>query len=219
MTVQESQKMPINRTGRIGELGMKKTDLRIIRTKKSIREAFLNLLEIKAYKEISIQNIADEAMINRNTFYAHYQDKDYMLESLVTESIDGLRRQLPEITVENNQMDVRTVMTDILKYIERNLRFYQLMKKNDDISHISYQIKNVLGNHLLDGLRKQQNINKAEERLFRIVNEYKLQGILGLILVWIDNYTEYSIDELVNIMFIINKKCYISPSEITPRNI
>ncbi|WP_256706446.1 TetR/AcrR family transcriptional regulator [Paenibacillus sp. FSL R7-0337] len=53
----------------------KKTDLRIIRSKHSIKKAFIELLTEKGYEGITIQDIADKAMINRNTFYLHYQNK------------------------------------------------------------------------------------------------------------------------------------------------
>ncbi len=54
----------------------KKTDLRVIRTKKSIKRALLGLLKEKNYNKITIQDISEEAIINRNTFYLHYLDKD-----------------------------------------------------------------------------------------------------------------------------------------------
>ena len=46
----------------------KKTDLRVIRTQKSIKEVFLKLLKAKKYEQISIQDIATEAIINENAY-------------------------------------------------------------------------------------------------------------------------------------------------------
>ena len=54
---------------------MKKVDLRIKKTKLAIEVALLKLLETKQFQDITIQNIAEEAMINRTTFYSHYMDK------------------------------------------------------------------------------------------------------------------------------------------------
>ena len=53
----------------------KKIDLRVKRTNKMIMEAFIHLVEAKGYDNITIQEIADEAMINRATFYSHFKDK------------------------------------------------------------------------------------------------------------------------------------------------
>jgi AcrR family transcriptional regulator len=40
-----------------------------------LMDALAKLLDRKAFDEISIQEIADEATLNRATFYLHYPDK------------------------------------------------------------------------------------------------------------------------------------------------
>lgn len=52
-----------------------KDDRRVKRTKKSIREAFLSLLEQKDYDQITVTDIIEKADYNRATFYRHYHDK------------------------------------------------------------------------------------------------------------------------------------------------
>ncbi|MFZ3108240.1 MAG: TetR/AcrR family transcriptional regulator, partial [Lactococcus raffinolactis] len=47
----------------------KKVDLRVKRTNKLITQAFIKLLRSKTFDKITINDISDEAMINRATFY------------------------------------------------------------------------------------------------------------------------------------------------------
>ena len=70
----------------------KKTDLRIIRSKHSIKKAFIELLNEKGYEKITIQDIADKAMINRNTFYLHYQNKPDLLNRSMDELLEELNK-------------------------------------------------------------------------------------------------------------------------------
>ena len=52
----------------------KKTDLRVIRTKKNIRAAFVELAKKKPVRKITVTELAEKAMINKGTFYLHYKD-------------------------------------------------------------------------------------------------------------------------------------------------
>ncbi|NQX58602.1 TetR/AcrR family transcriptional regulator [Paenibacillus qinlingensis] len=50
-------------------------DLRVIRTKESIRLALVELINEKGFDALTVKDITTSARINRGTFYAHYQDK------------------------------------------------------------------------------------------------------------------------------------------------
>jgi AcrR family transcriptional regulator len=58
------------------------TDPRILRSRQLLMEALSNLLNVKEFNDISIQEIADEASLNRATFYLHYADKNALLQAM-----------------------------------------------------------------------------------------------------------------------------------------
>src|ERR1700676_1711508 len=58
------------------------TDPRILRSRRMLMEALANLLTKKEFEEISVQEIADEATLNRGTFYLHYPDKNALLQAM-----------------------------------------------------------------------------------------------------------------------------------------
>ena len=60
-------------------------DPRIIRSRRMLMDSFVKLLREKEFEDISVQEIADEATLNRNTFYLHYPDKSALLQAM-TES-------------------------------------------------------------------------------------------------------------------------------------
>lgn len=57
-----------------------KLDPRIRRTREMLHRALQKLLENKEFEEISVQDIAEAARVNRATFYDHYADKYALLE-------------------------------------------------------------------------------------------------------------------------------------------
>src|SRR6201996_2186683 len=58
------------------------TDPRILRSRRMLMESLAKLLNKKEFNDISIQEIADEATLNRATFYLHYPDKNALLQAM-----------------------------------------------------------------------------------------------------------------------------------------
>ena len=58
------------------------TDPRVLRSRRMLMESLLRLLTRKEFADISIQEIADEATLNRATFYLHYPDKHALLQAM-----------------------------------------------------------------------------------------------------------------------------------------
>lgn len=58
------------------------TDPRILRSRRMLMESLARLLTQKEFDDISVQEIADEATLNRATFYLHYPDKSALLRAM-----------------------------------------------------------------------------------------------------------------------------------------
>ena len=68
----------------------KKTDLRIIKTKKSLFQGLTHLMKEKKFEKIKVSDICAASLVNRSTFYDHFSDK----YELLTELIENLRTEL-----------------------------------------------------------------------------------------------------------------------------
>ena len=66
-------------------------DLRVKRSQLFLKNAMKDLLKEKGLDAITVQDVADRAMVNRSTFYAHYQDKDDLFHAVVR---DDLREEM-----------------------------------------------------------------------------------------------------------------------------
>lgn len=71
----------------------KHKDLRIVKTRKAIRNALTEMICDMDYEQISIKELCARAMINRKTFYLHYKDIAALFEELENEIVDGYTRQ------------------------------------------------------------------------------------------------------------------------------
>lgn len=66
------------------------TDPRILRSRRMLMDSLAKLLIRKEFEDISVQEIADEATLNRATFYLHYPDKNALLRAMTAERFRGL---------------------------------------------------------------------------------------------------------------------------------
>ena len=109
----------------------KHEDLRIVKTKKAIRETFEKMICEMDYEEISIKELTARAEINRKTFYLHYQDLDELLCELQNEIADTF------IKKETNYSSMTDIKNLIRLYFESTV--HQSMLHERLICSGSYQ--------------------------------------------------------------------------------
>ncbi|KYK85959.1 hypothetical protein SA508_08335, partial [Aggregatibacter actinomycetemcomitans serotype d str. SA508] len=64
---------------------MNNQDVRVLRTDRLIRDAFLTLLAEKGFEAMTVQDILDLTKIKRSTFYKHFANKNAVAKMLVEE--------------------------------------------------------------------------------------------------------------------------------------
>lgn len=79
-------------------------DLRIIKTKKAIINAFLALRAKRPLEKITVRELCEMAMVNKSTFYSHYGDIYELSDSLENEVVMSVIDSMdhPEYIVENS---------------------------------------------------------------------------------------------------------------------
>lgn len=66
------------------------TDARQVRSRKSLNDALLELLEEKPFDQLTIREISARAGIGYATFFRHYETKEALLSDVASEEIAGL---------------------------------------------------------------------------------------------------------------------------------
>lgn len=165
------------------------TDLRVIKTKESIEQAFLALLAKKPLQKISIVELAREARINKGTFYLHYTDIFDLYQKTI-------RRQM-EAGFEGADYfgdffdDPKRFCDQLTKSFSSNLAVLDVLGKEESGA-------STLMNQTLDLLR---------DRLYatgRIrpcpANDIKLDALFGALLICKPRYERVHGDEMDRIM-------------------
>ncbi|MFK9116252.1 TetR/AcrR family transcriptional regulator [Peribacillus frigoritolerans] len=178
-------------------MGKDKVDLRILKTRKAIKEAFLTLVQTKGYERITIQDIADEAMINRNTFYLHYVDKPDLMENLSQESMKKLNVCFnldikdEDIHAIDKEMFISS-LSELFKAIEADIVFFRTMLSQNDQSNFSTYLKEALKDFILSGIGDDYHNQKMKVGL-----EYIISGLVGVICMWILDPEHLVVEEVI----------------------
>lgn len=68
------------------------TDRRVLRTRRTLRDALIALISERGWDRVSVQDVCDRADVGRSTFYTHFADKEELLIGSLSD-LGGLLRR------------------------------------------------------------------------------------------------------------------------------
>ena len=148
-----------------------------ILTKQAIAHSLKALSQDKPFDKISVGEIADNANINRQTFYYHFPDKFSLLKWIYMN--DLLLPNLSDLSFDNWDAKFYNVM----KAMENDKPFYinTIMHAEDYIRQYMLSNSESIINRAIDLLDDNSRVS-AEERTF--ISRFFSHGICGMIMEW-----------------------------------
>ncbi len=106
---------------------IKKMDRRVLRTRKVLYAALLELMMKRDYNDITVSDIADCADVGRATFYLHYKDKDDLLasnlEGMFVEIAERIRPLLHQAIMGGQPLPSIIIFNEV----DQNAPLYQMI--------------------------------------------------------------------------------------------
>ncbi len=148
-------------------------------TKRTLAQSLKTLLARSPLSGITVQNIADEAGVNRKTFYYHFRDIYDLIEYTLVEDCKSILTG--NSSLENWQQGLRNV----LEYLQENRSFIlnALFSLRDD--EISAQINKLVMPLVEEAFQNAagfQSLKEDEQQFFVAMTGY---GLVGIVLDWI----------------------------------
>lgn len=183
-------------------------DLRVIRTKNSIRNALVELIKEKGFEAITVKDITTKANINRGTFYAHYQDKFDLMsksqEEIMQEMSDIVKQNFSNFIEEigsNSPLEKPFTLTvSIFEYLNENSEFMKAMLGPKGDLTFQTKLKDFIWQTLFEN---DQNSIFHEERLLvpgNFLISYIVSAHLGVIQQWLDSGRKEAPQEMARIL-------------------
>jgi len=174
-----------------------KEDLRIIKTKKSLYEALANLMEEKQFENIKVSEICNVALVNRTTFYSHFNDKYELLDSMMKEMKDTIILKLRE-EIDDNASNKEFFLNAVDKIIDE----FNINKK--EYIAILINNRNSIAIDIVKDTIKDEVLLKLSESHIKttipldILRNYYMGAVLGVLEGWLENPKLYTKEEVLN---------------------
>lgn len=167
-------------------------DLRTRRTRKLLQKGLVEASTEKGFAHVTVRDIAERAMVNRATFYRHYQDKydllaQYMQElSGLIDSTDG--DAAPEVQPVQSPDEPPPGLVKLLRHMQANADFYRVMLgKQGDPTFCAQSFRN----YIEQGIRSLLPVQLPEDNSNRppidLMVSYILQAGVGAMVWWLEN--------------------------------
>lgn len=144
-------------------------DLRMEKTEKSIKNAFIELRSRKPLEKITVKELCSIARINKSTFYSHYRDIYDLSDAMEAEIVESVTNSIshPEYIIENPAAFTQELF---VAYLSQSSLTDTVFSGNES-SHLASRIEESVKNLLFEkypALRKDMVLN--------LVLSYCIQG-------------------------------------------
>ena len=196
-------------------------DRRVQRTRKLLQDALIELVSEKGYESVKIWEILDKANVGRSTFYAHFQDKDQLLHSIL-DSLDDLfeqhKKQILDAAknvgnTENTDLSIGSSPTiNLFQFVGENHRFFKAVLGNRGYGIFAKSVYDYVFAHVhgiftepvhadaLVHLHEPFKMLRSRDRYGSLESEiaahYFVSALMGILVWWVEKDMPCSAEEI-----------------------
>ena len=180
----------------------KKEDLRITKTKKLLYEVLLKEMETNAFEDIKVADLCSLSMINRSTFYSHYNDKYDLfvdlLNTLKKELFDKLDENKYIVSTKEYYMELIRLLLDHLE--EHKKIYYSIILSNRN----SLVVDIILDTTIKD-INKRLNISNIDRKSVpaNVIVNFYLGAVSMVGLNYLKSDNKYSKQDIINYLSVL----------------
>jgi AcrR family transcriptional regulator len=176
-------------------MDMKTTDRRVIRTRRLLGEALVDLSLEKGFDEVTIQDITKRADIGYRTFFRHYENKETLLydvlEGILEEVLNLIVPKAEEIEEKN----------DFIMIPAKNITFlFEHAKENHILYKVLLSTSSGMGEKIMTFACKAASKNMTKIQNPKVPTDiaayHIVSSLIAMIRWWLDQNMPYSPEEM-----------------------
>lgn len=172
---------------------MAKEDRRIQKSRDAIETAFLELLMKNGIEQITINDIADRANVNRGTVYLHYKDKYDLFAHCIDTKLAGLQKLCDSIMEDQEPDEMKRAFLQIYQYLAADYGFFSTMLNNQGTPYFQEKFKKMIIKEMDKNLTdKKSKMNREFSR------QCKSAALTGVVEWWLRAGMPLSAEEMAD---------------------
>ncbi len=150
------------------------------KSKKAIRDTFINLIDEKDINKVTVSEIARAADVSRGTFYLHYKDVDDLYTDIEDEMYGRLAELFNDYYQSKELLDLESLIPAIINFIYDNKETFSVITKPINIDRTLRRLRNFCLKRMVFPHIKELGLPYQETRAIFISN-----GFVGVLSEWI----------------------------------
>lgn len=172
-----------------------KADRRILKTKKAIYEALVELMQKKKLNSITVTELAAQADINRKTFYTYYSTVNDVLDEGINELITSLKDLLCAMSEDYNMFSPQTLLA-FLNTIMSDADIARDLFASDNRSLLFNRLQKALQETLLKELVSRDIKMNVPSEQYPLISSFVAGGMVSAYYEWITDPDGITLDEM-----------------------
>jgi AcrR family transcriptional regulator len=196
-------------------------DRRVQKTRKLLQDALIELVTEKGYEVVSIREILERANVGRSTFYAHFQDKDQLLHSILDRLNELFKQHEKHFLDVNKNLSNSDILNfphessptlSLFRFIGQNHRFFKAMLGNRGygifakpvydyvFAHVHGLFTRPLHDSAFVNSRASFKTSTSHEKYGSLESEiaahYFVSALMGILVWWVEKEIPCTADEI-----------------------
>lgn len=172
-----------------------KPDRRILKTKRAIYEALVELMQKKKLNSITVTELAAAANINRKTFYTYYSTVNDVLDEVINELISSLKDLMYTMSEDYNVLSPQTLFA-FLNTIMSDVDIVRALFTSDNGNMLFNKLQKALQETLLKELIDNDIKMNIPPEQYPLISSFVAGGMIYVYYEWITNPNGTSLDEM-----------------------
>lgn len=178
-----------------------KTDLRIIKTQKSLCDAFLALMSEKKFDDITVGELCDRALVRRATFYKHFADKYDFFSFFIRQTKDNFVREIAsEVTTDSPYSYNIHISRMFVRFINEHEKLIQNTLTSNALAVLIEILSDEIYRSVLLDLKEEEQQGTSFTAPVDILAAFYAGGIIKSVQYWFTNGKPVTEEALMDAM-------------------